>query len=69
MINIDVKLNLDNLIKVIDGSENDVLNVLNLFDNEEVVRLLIKNMSHDDHKGLEVLMKVYRNSVKRPQCI
>jgi hypothetical protein len=30
MINIDVKLNLDNLIKVIDGSENDVLNVLNL---------------------------------------
>ena len=67
MINIDVKLNLDNLIKVIDGSEPDVLNVLNIFNNEEVVRLLIKNMSYDDHKGLEVLIKVYRNSVKRPQ--
>ena len=67
MINIDVKLNLDNLIKVIEGSEPDVLNVLNIFNNEEVVRLLIKNMSYDDHKGLEVLIKVYRNSVKRPQ--
>ena len=64
MINIDVKLNIDNLIKVIDGSEPDVLNVLNIFDNEEVVRLLIKNMSYDGHKGLEVLMKVYRNSGK-----
>ena len=67
MINIDVKLNLDNLIKVIDGSEPDVLNVLNISNNEEVVRLLIKNMSYDDHKGLEALIKVYRNSVKRPQ--
>ena len=67
MINIDVKLNLDNLIKVIEGSEPDVLNVLNIFNNEEVVRLLIKNMSYDGHKGLDVLMKVYRNSVKRPQ--
>ena len=67
MINIDVKLNIDNLIKVIDGSEPDVLNVLNISNNEEVVRLLIKNMSYDDHKGLEVLIKVYRNSVKRPQ--
>jgi hypothetical protein len=64
MINIDVKLNIDNLIKVIDGSENDVLNVLNIFNNEEVVRLLIKNMSYNDHKGLEVLIKVYRNSGK-----
>ena len=56
-----------NLIKVIDGSEPDVLNVLNISNNEEVVRLLIKNMSYDNHKGLEVLIKVYRNSVKRPQ--
>lgn len=67
MINIDVKLNLDNLIKVIDGSEPDVLNILNISDNDEVVGLLIKNMSYDNHKGLEVLTKVYRNSVKRPQ--
>ena len=67
MINIDVKLNLDNLIKVIDGSEPDVLNVLNISDNDEVVRLLIKNMSYDGHKGLEVLMKVYRNSIKSSQ--
>ena len=64
MINIDVKLNLDNLIKVIDGSEPDVLNVLNISDNDEVVRLLIKNMSYDGHKGLEALRKVYRNSGK-----
>ena len=28
MINIDVRLNIHDLIKVIDGSENDVLNVL-----------------------------------------
>ena len=67
MINIDVKLNLDNLIKVIEGSEPDVLKVLNIFDNEEVVRLLIKNMSYDGHKGLEVLIKVYKNSDKSPQ--
>ena len=67
MINIDVKLNLDNLIKVIDGSEPDVLNVLNISDNDEVVRLLIKNMSYDGHKGLEVLIKVYRNSIKSSQ--
>ena len=53
MINIDVRLNIHDLIKVIDGSENDVLNVLNIFGNEEVVRLLIKNMSHSDYKGLE----------------
>ena len=64
MINIDVRLNIHDLIKVIDGSENDVLNVLNIFDNEEVVRLLIKNMSHSDYKGLEALRKVYRNSGK-----
>ena len=64
MINIDVKLNIDNLIKVIDESESDVLNVLNIFGNEEVVRLLIKNMSHSDYKGLEALRKVYRNSGK-----
>ena len=64
MINIDVRLNIHDLIKVIDGSENDVLNVLNIFGNEEVVRLLIKNMSYDGHKGLEALRKVYRNSGK-----
>ena len=64
MINIDVRLNIHDLIKVIDGSENDVLNVLNIFGNEEVVRLLIKNMSHSDYKGLEALRKVYRNSGK-----
>lgn len=64
MINIDVRLNIHDLIKVIDGSENDVLNVLNIFGNEEVVRLLIKNMSYDNHKGLEALRKVYRNSGK-----
>lgn len=64
MINIDVRLNIHDLIKVIDGSENDVLNVLNIFGNEEVVRLLIKNMSHSDYKGLEALGKVYRNSGK-----
>ena len=64
MINIDVRLNIHDLIKVIDGSENDVLNVLNIFGNEEVVRLLIKNMSHIDYKGLEALRKVYRNSGK-----
>ena len=67
MINIDVKLNLDNLIKVIERSEPDVLNILNISNNDEVVGVLIKNMSYDDHKGLEVLIKVYRNSVKRPQ--
>ena len=67
MINIDVKLNMDNLIKVIDGSEPDILNILNISNNEEVVRLLIKNMSYDNHKGLEVLIKVYRNSTKKPQ--
>ena len=67
MINIDVRLNIHDLIKVIDGSENDVLNVLNIFGNEEVVRLLIKNMSYASYKGLEALMKVYKNSVKRPQ--
>ena len=67
MINIDVKLNLDNLIKVIDGSEPDVLNVLNISDNDEVVRLLIKNMSYGSYKGLEALMKVYKNSDKSPQ--
>ena len=39
MINIDVKLNIDNLIKVIDGSEPDILNILDIFNNEEVVRL------------------------------
>ena len=64
MINLDVRLNIHDLIKVIDGSENDVLNVLNIFGNEEVVRLLIKNMSHSDYKGLEALRKVYRNSGK-----
>ena len=64
MININVKLNIDNLIKVIDESESDVLNVLNIFGNEEVVRLLIKNMSHSDYKGLEALRKVYSNSGK-----
>ena len=64
MINIDVRLNIHDLIKVIDVSENDVLNVLNIFGNEEVVRLLIKNMSHSDYKGLEALRKVYRNSGK-----
>lgn len=64
MINIDVRLNIHDLIKVIDGSEPDVLNVLNIFGNEEVVRLLIKNMSHSDYKGLEALRKVYRNSGK-----
>ena len=64
MINIDVRLNIHDLIKVIDGSEIDVLNVLNIFGNEEVVRLLIKNMSHSDYKGLEALRKVYRNSGK-----
>lgn len=64
MINIDVRLNIHDLIKVIDGSENDVLNVLNIFGNEEVVRLLIKNMSYDGYKGLEALRKVYRNSGK-----
>ena len=64
MINIDVKLNLDNLIKVIDESESDVLNILDISNNEEVVRLLIKNMSHSDYKGLEALGKVYRNSGK-----
>ena len=67
MINIDVRLNIHDLIKVIDGSENDVLNVLNIFGNEEVVRLLIKNMSHSDYKGLEALGKVYRNSTKKPK--
>lgn len=64
MINIDVRLNIHDLIKVIDESESDVLNVLNIFGNEEVVRLLIKNMSHSDYKGLEALRKVYRNSGK-----
>ena len=64
MINIDVKLNLDNLIKVIDESEPDVLNILDISNNEEVVGLLIKNMSHSDYKGLEALRKVYRNSGK-----
>ena len=64
MININVKLNIDNLIKVIDESEPDVLNILDISNNEEVVRLLIKNMSYDNHKGLEVLIKVYRNSGK-----
>ena len=67
MINIDVKLNLDNLIKVIDESEPDVLNILDISNNEEVVGLLIKNMSHSDYKGLEVLGKVYRNSTKKPK--
>lgn len=67
MINIDVNLNIDNLIKVIDGSEPDVLNVLNISNNEEVVRLLIKNMSYGSYKGLEALMKVYKNSDKSPQ--
>ena len=67
MINIDVRLNIHDLIKVIDGSENDVLNVLNIFGNEEVVRLLIKNMFHSDYKGLEALGKVYRNSTKKPK--
>lgn len=67
MINIDVKLNLDNLIKVIDESESDVLNILDISNNEEVVGLLIKNMSYDDHKGIVVLRKVYRNSAKKPQ--
>ena len=64
MINLDVRLNINDLIKVIDESESDVLNVLNIFGNEEVVRLLIKNMSHSDYKGLEALRKVYRNSGK-----
>lgn len=64
MINIDVKLNLDNLIKVIDGNEPDVLNILNITNNEEVVELLIKNMSYYDYRGLEALRKVYRNSGK-----
>ena len=67
MINIDVKLNIDNLIKVIDKSEPDVLNILNIFNNEEVVGLLIKNMFYDNYKGLEALGKVYRNSDKKPQ--
>lgn len=67
MIRIDVKLNIDDLIKVIDGSEPDVLNVLNISNNEEVVRLLIKNMSYGSYKGLEALMKVYKNSDKSPQ--
>ena len=64
MININVRLNINDLIKVIDESESDVLNVLNIFGNEEVVRLLIKNMSHSGYKGLEALGKVYRNSGK-----
>ena len=64
MINIDVRLNIHDLIKVIDGSENDVLNVLDISNNNEVVGLLIKNMSHSDYKGLEALRKVYRNSGK-----
>ena len=42
MININVKLNIDNLIKVIDESEPDVLNILDISNNEEVVGLLIK---------------------------
>jgi hypothetical protein len=67
MINIDVKLNLDNLIKVIEGSEPDVLDVLHISNNEEVVRVLIKNMSYDYYKGLEALMKVYKNSTKSQQ--
>ena len=64
MINIDVRLNIHDLIKVIDGSENDVLNILDISNNNEVVGLLIKNMSHSDYKGLEALRKVYRNSGK-----
>lgn len=67
MININVKLNLDDLIKVIDGSGHEVLHILNIFNNEDVVRLLIKNMSYSNHKGLEVLMRVYRYSDKKPQ--
>ena len=67
MINIDVVLNLDNLIKVIEGSEPDVLDVLDISNNEEVVRVLIKNMSHSDYKGLMALMKVYKNSTKSQQ--
>ena len=67
MININVKLNIDNLIKVIDESEPDVLNILDISNNEEVVGLLIKNMSYDNHKVLEVLGKVYRNSTKKPK--
>ena len=64
MINIDVRLNIHDLIKVIDGSEPDVLNILDISNNNEVVGLLIKNMSHSDYKGLEALRKVYRNSGK-----
>ena len=67
MIKIDVKLNIDDLVKVIDESEPDVLNILNISNNEEVVRLLIKNMSYGSYKGLEALMKVYKNSDKSPQ--
>ena len=52
MININVNLNIDNLIKVIDESESDVLNILDISNNEEVVRLLIKNMFYDNYKGL-----------------
>ena len=33
MININVKLNIDNLIKVIDESEPDVLNILDISNN------------------------------------
>ena len=65
MINIDVRLNIHDLIKVIDGSENDVLNILNISNNDEVVRLLIENMFYDNYKGLEALGKVYRNSDKK----
>ena len=67
MINIDVKLNIDDLIKVIDESEPDVLNILNISNNDEVVGVLIKNMSYGSYKGLEALIKVYRNSDKRQQ--
>lgn len=67
MINIDVVLNLGNLIKVIEGSEPDVLDVLHISNNEEVVKVLIKNMSYDYYKGLEALMKVYKNSTKSQQ--
>lgn len=67
MINLDVRLNIYDLIKVIEASEPDVLNVLNISNNDEVVELLIKNMSCDNHRGLEALGKVYKSSTKKPQ--
>lgn len=65
MINIDVRLNLYDLIKVIEASEPDVLNILNISSNDEVVELLIKNMGCDGYRGLEALRKVYKNSDKK----